>query len=205
MYIVYKHTNLLNGKVYVGQTKYSPEKRWGRNGKYYLYHDTTFSRAINKYGWDNFSHKIIATGLTKIEADEMEISLIQKYKELKISYNMTIGGEGRVGIPFPEHLKKEVSKRFKGKPLTEEHKQRISNSLKGKSKSEVAKQHMRGKIAVNRRPVLQFSTDGEFIKEYSSIQEAAKQNNIIATHISRCARGKRKKTGGYIWKYKHTV
>lgn len=205
MYIIYKHTNLTNGKVYVGQTKHSPEKRWGRNGKYYLYRDTAFSRAIVKYGWNNFSHEVLATGLTKDEANEMEINLIRKYKELRMSYNMTIGGEGKVGIPFPEHLKKEVSKRFKGKPFTKEHRQRISDSLKGKPKSEIAKQHMRGRVPVNKRPILQFSADGEFMKEYSSIQEAAIQNNIIATHISRCARGKRKKTGGYIWKYKDKV
>ena len=50
-WIIYKHTNKVNGKVYVGQTKQTLDRRW-RNGVGYTRDncDTHFARAINKYG-----------------------------------------------------------------------------------------------------------------------------------------------------------
>ena len=57
-YTVYKHTNKANGKVYIGITRQDPEKRWGEGGCNYA-GNKHFSRAINKYGWNNFSHKIL--------------------------------------------------------------------------------------------------------------------------------------------------
>jgi hypothetical protein len=55
-YIVYKHTNLINNKVYIGITKYGddPNRRW-KNGMGYDYNKKFFSDII-KFGWDNFSH-----------------------------------------------------------------------------------------------------------------------------------------------------
>ena len=49
-------------------------------------------------------------------------------------------------------------------------------------------------------PVLQYSKDGEFIKEYESIKEAIEKTGVL--HISCVCRGERKTAGGYIWKYK---
>ena len=54
MWIIYKHTNLINNKIYIGQTCQRVEERW-RKGKGYD-PKTYFAKAINKYGWDNFSH-----------------------------------------------------------------------------------------------------------------------------------------------------
>ena len=58
-YIVYKHSNLINGKNYIGITCHgeNPNLRW-RNGYGYKNNDIFFSDII-KYGWDNFSHEII--------------------------------------------------------------------------------------------------------------------------------------------------
>lgn len=64
-YFVYKHTNLVNGKVYIGITSRLPEKRWGRNGCNYR-SNHHFYNAILKYGWDSgFSHEILYSGLAK--------------------------------------------------------------------------------------------------------------------------------------------
>ena len=65
MYTVYKHT-CPNGKVYIGITKQKPERRWGINGRGYKENEY-FYRAIQKYGWQNIKHEIIAEGLTEEE------------------------------------------------------------------------------------------------------------------------------------------
>lgn len=64
-----------NGKMYVGITKKkNPNERW-RDGKGYEY-QPHFYNAIQKYGWDNFQHEIVASGLTCDEAGKMEQILI---------------------------------------------------------------------------------------------------------------------------------
>lgn len=65
-----------NGKMYVGITKRDPIKRWESGWGYRT--SQHFFRAIKKYGWDNFQHEIIASGLTEDEAKNMEILLINK-------------------------------------------------------------------------------------------------------------------------------
>lgn len=217
-YIVYRHTNSINGKVYIGQTKGTIESRAKRDGRGYK--TGIFKNAINKYGWDAFIHEIIKENLTKQKANELETQLILEYKQKGISYNITDGGEGSVGFkhseeaklkmsrdrkgrPFPEHLKQEVSKRFKNKKFTESHKQRISESLKGRCRTEEEKIAMRNaKRRCKVAPVLMFSRDSQFLREFPSIAEAANELGIKATHISRAARGVRPSAGGYIWKYK---
>ena len=66
---VYKHTNKINNKVYIGMTC-KIESRFGKNGKGYLhknkvgeYTQPAFANAVKKYGWDNFSHEIINDNL----------------------------------------------------------------------------------------------------------------------------------------------
>ena len=46
-----------------------------------------------------------------------------------------------------------------------------------------------------------YTLDGEFIKEYPSVREAALHIGVNATSISKVCKGQRKKAGGYIWKY----
>ena len=65
-----------NGKMYVGITSREPEKRWEYGWGYRT--SSHFFRAIKKYGWNNFQHEIIASGLTEDEAKNMEILLINK-------------------------------------------------------------------------------------------------------------------------------
>lgn len=64
MYTVYQHKNKINGKIYIGITKQSPEKRWGINGCNYKTSPHFYS-AIKKYGWGNFEHNILFVGLTR--------------------------------------------------------------------------------------------------------------------------------------------
>ena len=56
---------------------------------------------------------------------------------------------------------------------------------------------------VNRKVILQFSLDGEFIREFNSIKEASEEISISKPAIVHCLKGKTKKAGGYKWKYKY--
>lgn len=107
---VYKHISP-SGKVYVGISS-NIKNRWAANGYYYCLSDTIFSRALNKYGWDNFQHVILQEGLTHQEACDMEIELIAYYKAKGISYNITDGGEGFLGKHSDKHNRRKVESRI---------------------------------------------------------------------------------------------
>ena len=60
------------------------------------------------------------------------------------------------------------------------------------------------RIAVkNNKPILQFDLNGNFIKEYESITQASKELNIKLNYISSCCLGRRRKTKGYVFKFKN--
>ena len=91
-YTVYKHTTPSN-KVYIGITSKPVNARW-RNGLGYK-KQPYFYKAIQKYGWENIKHEIIAELLTKDEACKMEIHLISEYESTNRDngYNSSTGGE----------------------------------------------------------------------------------------------------------------
>ena len=122
---VYIHISPSN-KYYVGITSQKPKSRW-KSGKGYKY-NTHFYRAIEKYGWNNFQHEIIAENLTKDEACCFEKILIKELKanDYHYGYNLCSGGEGATGLygeKNPNHgnywsdeQKKRASEARKGKP-----------------------------------------------------------------------------------------
>lgn len=91
-YLIYKHTNLINNKVYIGQTCQKTRQRWNYGGGYR--HNAHFYAAIKKYGWNNFKHEILFTNLTKQQADELERQLIAEYNacDSQYGYNVARGG-----------------------------------------------------------------------------------------------------------------
>lgn len=88
---VYKHTNIANGKIYIGITSQPVERRWQKGAGYV---HTYFGNAISKYGWNGFTHEVIFTGLDKKTACRVEIELIAAYKanEREYGYNIAEGG-----------------------------------------------------------------------------------------------------------------
>ena len=52
-------------------------------------------------------------------------------------------------------------------------------------------------------PILQFSKDGTFVKEWPSLCEAYRQLGIAQSNICYCLKGRRKSAGGYVWRYAH--
>lgn len=95
IFLLYLHRNKANNKVYIGITSAeNPNDRW-RDGRGYK-GSPHFYSAIQKYGWDNFEHIVLKTGLTESEAKQAEISLIAEYDSTnqERGYNITLGGEG---------------------------------------------------------------------------------------------------------------
>lgn len=104
-YVVYKHTSPSN-KIYIGVTcQDPPEKRWA-NGCGYR-NNKHFYGAISKYGWQNFRHEILISGLTQKEAAEKEIEFIAQYNatDRNCGYNVSIGGNS-LGKLSDEHKQK---------------------------------------------------------------------------------------------------
>ena len=118
MWVIYKHTNLINGKIYIGQTCQKPEDRWDY-GCGYKRHNLHFYNAIKKYGWkEGFSHEIIEQNIPTLEeANEKEKYWIAYYncKEPN-GYNLTDGGNGSSGHPISEEAKLKISI-ANGKPV----------------------------------------------------------------------------------------
>lgn len=118
-YCVYMHTNKINGKKYVGQTKMKPEERWGRKGHRYK-ECTHFFNAIKKWGFDNFEHEIVYSGLSHTEANKKEQELIELYntRNSKYGYNLREGGSNG---GLSEESKKKLSVSRKGKYKGKDH------------------------------------------------------------------------------------
>lgn len=88
---IYKHTSP-SGKSYIGLTFRKPEKRWQNGCGYDI--RTKMGQAIQKYGWDNFSHEIIEENIETLElAKEREQYWIDYYDSFRNGYNSTIGGD----------------------------------------------------------------------------------------------------------------
>lgn len=225
-WIVYKHTSPTN-KVYIGITGRSPLVRWN-NGKGYLntkkgkFNQPIMANAIIKYGWDNFTHEILYTGLSKKEAAKIEIELIKYYKDRGLSYNITDGGEGFLGFSPSKEIREKISKAKKGKStklkghkMSEETKQKLrEKALKRKVSQEVidnlikcniGKKHTKeqntkiGKNNPRCKKIIKLDNNYNIVDTYFSIGEASKINNIPFTTLkSHCLNNKALK--GYYWR-----
>lgn len=183
-YCVYEHISP-SGKRYIGLSK-DYIKRWGNKGYNYR-KQLKFYRAIMKYGWDNFKHNIIATNLTKEEAEILEIKLIERYDCIKNGYNVAKGGNGTNA--WSQEMKQKASQSHKGKQIwwigrkhSEKTKEKMSQSHKGKTTKYVI-----------------CKETGKF---YNSVKEAAMDLNLAlncASNISRVINNPNRTAYGYHW------
>ena len=88
---IYKITNILNQKIYIGQTIRPIEERFRRHINDALNNkiDTHLARAIRKYGKENFTIEVIDTAKTQEELTKKEQYWIRYYNSVKIGYNET--------------------------------------------------------------------------------------------------------------------
>lgn len=190
-FCVYKHT-APNGKVYIGITSQNPHRRWRDNGSGYK-KQKRFYNAILKYGWDNIKHEILYSELTKEEAEQKEIELIAEYKSdnNEFGYNVTSGGDYRIGHPNTIEIRIKISASLKGHTVSSEAKRKISEANKGRT----------GEKSVLSKPVAQLDMQGNIIAIYYGLSEAARITHIPCSNICKCCNGVRKKAGGYMWRY----
>ena len=220
-YTVYMHITP-NKKRYIGITSQKVEKRWN-NGNGYK-NNKYFTRAIEKYGWDNIEHIIISCDLSEKEAKEMEIDLIKKYDTTnpQMGYNITKGGDGVVGLKWDDEAKDKRSEEYSGegnpffnKHHSDETKKKISENKKGKKSSDETKR----KISENHRDVSgeknpmygvsRYGKDNPNSKQticlennkiFDSVSEASKFVNGNASKLIKAMK-KNKKYKGYTFMY----
>lgn len=200
--IIYKATNIINGKVYIGQTTNTINRR--RTEHYYnaMNGDSNqvFYRAIRKYGKDSFSWEIIDKADTKKELCEKEIYWIEYYnsyigKKDCNGYNMSIGGETNKGAILSKETRRKMSVSRAGK----------GNAMYGRKMTDAQKERLR-KIATSEnnptnKPVIKLSLDGKILDRYHSCAESARAIGGDTSHIASCCRGERLVGYGYLWLY----
>ena len=244
-YSVYKHTSP-NGKVYIGITSTSLNRRWGYGSNYH--NNEYFSRAIRKYGWENFTHDVLYTDLTAEEAELKERELIAFYHSTDPNrgYNLTTGGEkgkrhhpssiqkmrekkigkyvGKKNPSYGTHpselTRRRISEALKGrfsgernpnygKPMSDRQKKLISDSRKGKHYPKLSEAIKTSEAWIETRekmkkPVVQYTKDGQFVKEWESAPDASVAligHRKGQSNICGCANGNLKSAYGYVWKY----
>ena len=129
---IYRITNLINGKTYIGQHKYKKlDDSYMGSGK-------ILKQAIKKHGIENFKKEILYSRIQyKETADNMERFAIAKERAIgKAEYNLADGGQGGdLGNAINKKISEALKNKNKGKKLSEETKQKISEKMKGNTNS----------------------------------------------------------------------
>ncbi len=193
MHYLYRITNQLNGKVYIGQSNKETE-RW-RQHKYFVRREKPrqyIHRAMAKYGVENFVYEVIAMCKTLEDADELEIQLIVRYdsRNKEKGYNISPGADlvWNRGLPKEQqpmygkkqsvYQKQRVSEThagIKGTPHTKEWKVNISKIMTGRVLTEEWKEKIaegnRGKIvSVDSKMKMSESAKGKIITSETRIK-----------------------------------
>lgn len=219
-YCVYVHTNKTNGKKYFGITSQKPESRW-KNGYRYNSH---FSRAIEKYGWEGFTHEVIISGLTKEEACRWEIALIAQYgtQDPDKGYNIQSGGEGcaeqnNVAVNQysldGKYIRTWASMKEADAAFGVMHNSGSQIGMACRGACKTAHGYMWAYSTGDSsdiepyetkryKKVAQYTTGGRLIKMWNSIKEASDALGIDRGSITNVCKGKYYRTaGGFVWRY----
>ena len=184
--VIYLTTNIINGKKYIGKDT--------NNRSNYLGSGTYIKQAIQEYGKNNFKKTILEYCNSKEELILKEEYWLKKFdvENNPEFYNKTNKSfENRKGhLMYTEEWKQKISQSTKGIKKSKEHCKNLSEAKKGNTN--------------RRKKVIQYDVNGNFIKEWDYVLEAAyslgKKTGAAITEV--CS-GKRKSIYGYIWKYKN--
>ena len=202
---IYKITNEINNKIYIGQTsrniveRFSEHKRATSNQPLY--------NAMRKYGIDNFSLELVEE-CSQENVDEREIYYINKYDSYKNGYNATMGGEGR---PTTDYV--ELAEDFLNSGLSitkyadrENIKEAtVRNSLEATGRTEeYRKLYPEYNTRFNAVSVKMLDKkDNTLVQVFDSISKALNYLNKGKDkgHIKAVCEGKRNSAYGYKWQY----
>lgn len=214
MAYIYKITNLINGKEYIGKTELTIKERFRchiKDSQTKKCEKRPLYSAFNKYGIENFKIELIEECPVE-KLSEREQYWISFYDTYHNGYNATLGGDGKAYIDYDNVLKLYNS----GLTLTE-----IANKInhdsewiskilqsKGITQEEIIK---RGQDSQKKQIACYNKKTNEYIKTFNSVTEGSqwvKDNNYstdtvkgIISHVCQCANGIRKSAYGFIWKY----
>ena len=195
---IYKIENLVNGKFYIGSSHNLSHRKSThfydlRNNKHRNIH---LQRSFNKWGEKSFRFSILEECSIEflIEKEQFYIDTFKPHYNI-----LMIAGSGR-GQKRPDQSIR-IKELNKSRIVSDKTKNRTSNTLKEighKPTEECTEKSMR----ILRKPVLQYDLNGNFIREFISINEACRELNMSSTNLSRACRGVLRTLKGYKWKYK---
>lgn len=216
--IIYKITNVVNGRVYVGQTVMSLARRWSQHST--SKKNSPMYNAFRKYGAENFTIEVICSALGPDHLNYLEQYFIKKYNSLVPNgYNLTTGGDS--AFSRSKHTKKLQSEAMKGHTVSQETRDKIAATLTGrvgnrlgathtaearklisdKQKGRKLSEETRAKMSASHKGASAYNARKVQCVEtgiiYDTATEAAKQLDLVQSSISAVCRGKRKSTGGY--------
>lgn len=182
---VYKITNRINGKIYIGQTTKSLQRRWTKHCIAAKTDNIPFHKALMKYGFENFTVEQIDVASNADELNQKEIYWIKYFNSvIPNGYNVCKGGKGVSGFKASNETIKKLRNSHLGKRPSEETRRKMSEAAKGVNHWGTKK-------------VICIET-GEC---FDCIKFAADKYNISKSNIVQVCKGNRETTGGFHWKY----
>jgi group I intron endonuclease len=208
--IIYKTTNLINGKYYVGKDE--------KNNPEYLGSGKILKQSISKHGIEKFKKEILEYCTNKDELKEREIYWINTLSATTLGYNITEGGSGgrtKFNDIYQYNKTGEFVKKWGSASEIEKvlgfDSSAILKVCKGKllsTKGFIWSYEYKDKVDSynNSKTVktLQYNKNGYFIKEWNSIIEIQKYYNISDRHIQITLDNSNKTAKGFIWIRKKT-
>lgn len=135
MFIVYKLTNCINGKAYIGISSRSLSARWSehleRNRQGGRPNNRLYA-ALAKYGPKAFRREVIDRASSEEEVRKLETHYILKFNTYRKGYNCNLGGHGF--LKFPDYIKRKISEGNKGKVRSPETRAKMSLAKLGDSR-----------------------------------------------------------------------
>ena len=209
--IIYKVVNTITDEVYIGATTKSIEERKADHlQKSQKKVGSSFHESIAKYGADAFSWTQIDTANSTNELAEKERQYILQYNSKEQGYNSDAGGGfKKIIYQFNEAgvLINSFSSLKEIERTLNYDKRRVSNACttatlwKGSYWSYSQNNTFKPTMDSRKKKVFQYSLNGEILALYNSVSEASRITGLSKTCISRCCRGERKSSSGFLWKY----
>lgn len=229
-YIVYKTTNLINGKIYIGVHRTNPDIFDGYIGcgvskKDQKKKQKGFPKAVQKYGYNNFKRETLFiypdTEQGKIDAYKKESEIVTiEFVKRKDTYNLIVGGKNSTY----EHSKKIAQYTLEGKfirvwdSIKEAEEQLNLTSIQGNLRGTAKycgdyqwKFYYNNEddippVEKKEKVIYQFDLQGNLLKRWKSLSEASKlfENSVAAkTAIWNVCNNRSNQAYGYFWSYKN--
>lgn len=167
---VYKTTNLINGKIYIGISR-----KDSSNSSKYLGSGKAFRRAVKEYGKNNFIKEVLLedTEFMYPDLQRLEVFLIDLFdaRDPTVGYNISKGGDGNVGE---------------------------TNGMFGKKHTPEAIDKLKQSIRLRFPPVNKLNIEGIVIKTYESITDVA-LDGYRPDLVKKVLKGENKLHGGFFW------